>query len=140
MPYASQQALTERYSEAALIDRTDVAEPYTGAVVAAVLERAQAGADGEIDAALRDRYRLPLDPVPRLVTDIAAALTWWWLWPASIPEDVEARAKWARDQLRRLSRGELTLDAPAVDAATSGGGVLFQSGARVFTRDTLGGF
>lgn len=140
MPYASQQAMIERYSEAALIDRTDVAEPYTGAVVAPVLERAQDGADGEIDAALRERYRLPLDPVPRLVTDIAAALTWWWLWPNSIPDDVESRAKWARDQLRRLTRGELTLDAPVVDAATSGGGVIVEAPPRIFTRDTLRDF
>jgi len=142
MPYATTPAMIERYTERALVDLTDRAEPYTGAIVAAVLERAQAGADGEIDAALRGRYALPLaEPVPGLIADIACVLTWWWLWPEPEPDGaVTRRADWARDQLRRLARGELVLEAPAASAPSGGAGVLIDAGPRVFTRDTLRGY
>jgi len=140
MPYATTDAMIERYTAEALIARTDLERPYTGAIVTAVLARAQAGADGEIDAALRGRYALPLaEPVPGLITDIACVLTWWWLWPEATPDEVTARAAWARDQLRRLARGELVLEAPAASAPSGGAGVLIDAGDRVFTRDTLRG-
>ncbi|MQX36822.1 gp436 family protein [Roseospira navarrensis] len=140
MPYASTAAMIERYSERALIDRTDVAEPYTGAVVAAVLDRAIASADGEIDAALRGRYVVPLAPVPPLIVDVACALTWWWLWPDHTPDEVTARAKWARDQLRMIARGEVTLDAPVDTTPSGAGAVIVDAPPRLFTRDTLRGF
>lgn len=139
MPYATKDALLARFSEHELVELTDRVEPYQGAIVDAVLDRAAASADAEVEAALRGRYALPLDPAPELVVDLACDLARWRLWDDQAPDAVEARAKAARALLRELAAGTKTLDAPR--AGGSGGGrVLFDATAPVFTRETLEGF
>lgn len=131
MPYATRAALIDRFGIRELIDRTDLAEPYTGEIVDAVLDRAIAAADAEIDAALRARYAVPLAPVPELVASIACDLARWHLWPTNPPEWVEDRAKAARASLDRIACGTLVLDATPV---STGGG---EATAPAITGDDL---
>lgn len=56
MPYTSASALTDEFGAAELIQLTDRATPYTGAIVTAVLDRAIEKAD----AAMRWRPSEPL--------------------------------------------------------------------------------
>lgn len=139
MPYATRQAMIERYGERELIDRTDRDEPITGAIVDTVLDRAAAGANAEVDAALRSRYAVPVEPPPPLLVDIACALTRLALWDYDVPETVKNRAREARGMLDRIATGKLVLDVPPATGGGSGA-VLFAGPGRVFTDDTLKGF
>jgi phage gp36-like protein len=75
VPYANQANLIDRYGQRELVQVTDKAVPPTGGIVAAVVDRALADADAEIDARLGLRYAVPLTaPVPPLVIDIACRI------------------------------------------------------------------
>jgi len=73
MAYATLAALTERYGESVLIQLTD--RTGVGTVDAAVVGRACADADSEVDSYLGVRYAVPLAQaaavVVRLACDIA---------------------------------------------------------------------
>lgn len=141
MPYATKQAMIDRFGERELVDLTDRAEPYTGAIVDAVLDRAMTSADAEVDAALRGRYAVPVDPAPELLVDLACDLARWRLWDNDIPEAVAERAKAARASLGKIARHELVLDVPAAVSATTGSGdVRYEAAEPAFTRDTMDGF
>lgn len=139
--YASTADMTERFARRELVELTDRTEPYTEDIVQAVMDRALEAATAEIEAALRERYALPLSPVPALVVDLCCDLARWRLWDEDALESVVERAKVARSQLRDLAAGKLTLDAaPAQPAATGGGAVQFDVGGNAFTRDQMGGW
>jgi phage gp36-like protein len=138
MLYATRPAMVDRFTEREMVDRTDLAEPYTREIVDAVLNRAMTAADAEVDAALRARYAVPLSPVPDLVVDLACDLARWRLWADRASDAVTERARVARATLDRLAKGQLVLDVAAAPA--SGGSVLFDGPGQVFTADALRGF
>lgn len=121
MPYATLQSMADRFGERELIDLTDRAEPYTGAVVEAVLARALEAADAEVDGYLRGRYAVPATPTPALLVDVACDLARWRLWDQTPPEVVKDRAKAAREVLRAIAAGTMVLDAAAAPQAADAG-------------------
>jgi phage gp36-like protein len=97
----------------------------------AAIESALESAGGEIDLALRARYRLPLAGVPPVLVRIAIDLA-----VADLPRNgggeadlYERRAKAARALLASLAEGETTLDLPAAADGLAGGGVAFHAPA-----------
>lgn len=89
-------------------DRDDVVDAQ---VVDTAIERASA----EIDAAIGQRYRLPLASVPLVVRDICIDLSHYIL-DLDPDEDLRSRAKAARKRLEDLRDGRTVL----TDAATAG--------------------
>ncbi|MGB0695371.1 MAG: gp436 family protein [Rhodospirillaceae bacterium] len=109
----------------------------------AVLNAALGSAAAEIDAALRVRYRLPIASPQPLLKDIACDLARYALYDNQPSETVVDRAKTARAQLAKLSDGTMHLDAEEASkgsGASTGGGVRFSPGVRVFTSDALAGY
>ena len=74
MPYATQQQLADRYGARELVQVTDKAQPPTGAVNTATVDRALADADSEIDSRLGLRYAVPLTAPPAIVLDVACRI------------------------------------------------------------------
>lgn len=109
MAYATKEAMIARFGEAELIQLTDRAVPAAGAIDDAVLVGAMTDADMESDASIGARYTLPLTEVPPVVTRIACDLARYFLFDKAAPEEVRNRAKDARDLLRRIAKGEVSL-------------------------------
>jgi len=97
-----------------------------------------------IDAYLRGRYAVPLDPIPDLATSICADLAIYGLYclrPSfDIPESVKDRRTTALALLCRIQDGKMKLyeDAPAPPGARSA--VSISGPVRLFNRDGMGGF
>jgi phage gp36-like protein len=89
-----------------LIDRNADGAEDNGALGAAI-ERAA----GEIDARCRGRYAIPLQPVDRIITDIACDLARYALAKDDPTETVIERARHARDLLDAIAGGSLRIGA-----------------------------
>jgi len=74
MGYATQADLVTRYGERELIQVTDKAKPPTGDMDEAVVARALADADAEIDARIGIRYSVPLTVTPSIIVDSACRI------------------------------------------------------------------
>jgi phage gp36-like protein len=132
--YVDKAQMIERFGETELIQLTD-RDGSAGAIVAAVLERAIGDAQAEIDAYLRTAgYVVPLDPVPELVSRIAADLARYYLYDKQATDEVAKRYEHQVKLLQRIADGDVSLGA---GAGGSPGAAQTTSIERVFTRDGL---
>ncbi len=143
MPYITLSDLLAAHSEQALIDLTDRAEPPTGGIVMAVLDKAIAGAGAEVDSYISQRYATPLpDPVPAAVTDAALTITWYRLHTdRAADKDLRIRYEDAIRWLRDVSAGRAALPGVATSATAPAAGLamLAESSPRLFARGSRGG-
>jgi phage gp36-like protein len=120
MSYATQADLTERFGATELAQRTD---RTNGTVIdVAVVTRALADADAEIDGYLATRYSLPLDSTPAVVNRLACEIARYRLYDDGVPETVRTRYQDAVSLLKRLATGEVQLAGVAAVAAAGGAG------------------
>lgn len=138
MPYATQQAMTDRYGLQEVIELTDRTNVPPTTVDAAVLAGAMTDADMEVEASLGARYTLPLAEVPAVVTRIACDLARYFLYDKAAPEEVRNRAKDARDLLKRIAKGEVSLGLEATPATVEAPQV--DAPPRTFSLDSLEDF
>jgi phage gp36-like protein len=83
----------------------------------AVVEESVRQAEELVDAHLRGRYVLPLDPVPSVIKDMAVNLARHWLYArrpegAELPDAVTRTYKGALDLLASIRDGKLTIGTP----------------------------
>lgn len=128
MSYATLDDLTSRFGEDEILQLTDT--DRSGAPDPATVERAQADADAEIDAALIARYALPMSPVPKLLQRIACDLMRESFYTSAMPDVVKDRATVSRRLLASISRGDIRLDAAPAQADS----VATKSDARISHR------
>lgn len=117
MPYIDKAGMVARFGERALIDLTDRATPYTGAIVDAVLDQAIASAGATIDLHVGQQYPLPLAAVPAALVEIAAALAYGALHVADAPDRVTRAYDQAMKTLRQIGDGTLGLALPGAGPA-----------------------
>lgn len=138
MSYCTQQNLIDRFSEQELIELTDRATPVTGAIVAAVLSRAIADADAEIDGHLAAKFTLPLDPVPLTLERIACDITRYHLYDDRVSEQVRTRYQDAIKFLKGVVDGSISIGVDAAsEAPAASGGPQYVTEERVFSRESL---
>lgn len=118
MTYATQTDLVERFGEEELIQLTDRAN--VGAIDTAVLARAIADADAEIDSYARaGGHTVPLSPVPDVVSRLAADIVRYRLMDDAATDEVRKRYEDARRTLEAIAAGRVSLGADdAVTTAT----------------------
>ncbi len=121
MTYATQQDLIDRYGEEELLQLTDRAN--TGSIVAAVVNKALADADAEIDSYLAARYALPLATVPEVVVRLASDMARFYLYDDRATEGVSKRYDNAVKLLRSIASGAASIgvDSAHAQPATDGG-------------------
>ena len=112
--YATPQDILDRYGDTGLFlaGRTEEGLPDTSPLMTALEE-----ASSEIDAALRGRYRLPVESVPPVLRRVDAI-------PRNAPETAdlfERRAKAARELLKAIAKGDVSLGIPELAGSASGG-------------------
>lgn len=120
--YATQAALVERYGTPELIALTDKQIPRTGAIVTAVVTRALAAADAEIDARLALRYTVPLSTTPPFVEDIACRIARYKLHEDKASPKIEKDYEHAIGALRDIAAGRADLPGFDPPATTDGEG------------------
>lgn len=114
----------------------------------AVVAEARAYADAQVDARLRNRYRLPLAEVPRELKDWALALARLWLYQrrpdgGELPAAVTGAAKDALAALDAVRDGRMSLALPTLAGDGSethppeGARLRVQGPARAFPRAVL---
>lgn len=141
MTYATQQNLIDRFGQVELIQLTDRGTPPTNAIVSAVIDRALADADGEINAYVSAKYPLPLDPVPAVLERIACDIARYFLYDDRATEQVTQRYKDAIKFLQGVANGSASLGTDSDgDAPAAGGAAQYSAPTRVFTQDTLRDF
>lgn len=140
MTYASQQNLIDRFGEDELIQLTD--RDNLGAIDAAVVARALADADAEINGYLSTRYTLPLSPVPAVLEKLACDIARYQLFENAVTEIVKQRYENAIRFLKDVVAGKVTLgvDGNGDTAATISNSVQISSTTPVFRRSESDGF
>lgn len=137
--YAIKQNMIDRFGEAELVELTNRAG---GALIDdAVLTRALADADAEINGHLAAKYTLPLAVVPAVLEPIACDIARYYLYEDRVTDQVDDRYKARVRFLEGVGKGSVSL---GVDAANqvpaAAGGPQFEAPERVFTGDTLADF
>lgn len=110
-----------------------------------VVEEAVRSAEELVDAHLRGRHLLPLDPVPTVVKDMTVNLARHWLYArrpegSELPDAVTRTYKAALSMLEAIRDGKLTIGAPSGTAQAEPGEVKVRTPRRVFDSDLLGRF
>lgn len=144
MAYCEQSDLEQRLTLERLIELTDDAVPPT-AVDADVLGAAIADASEIVDGYLRDRYVLPLSPVPGLIRRIVADLVAYDLWgrrpeaKGEAPKTLEKAHDRALRLLHEIQTGHVTLGVAAgqPDPVPHTTGISVNHRRRLFGDDTL---
>jgi len=141
MPYASLQMLVKRFGERTLVQLTDRAEVATGEMDVTVVDQELANTDAVINGYLGNRYRLPLDPVPDQVTDLALSIAIYKLHVFAPDQKIKDDYQDALRMLRDISSGAVKLDAAGVEPASSGAsGVEFIDRERPLSPESMTGF
>jgi phage gp36-like protein len=134
----------KRFVERAGVDRTtDLTDEHgRGTPDPEVLGRAIADAEAEIDSNLAARYDTPLSAVPEVIETVAFDLAIARLYlRTEPPAGIAGRAKEAKDTLRRLASGAMTLpNAAAQTAAPSTSPILISSPGRIYPPGSLDEF
>ncbi len=139
MTYATQQNLIDRFGQQEITELTD--RQNAGAIDSAVVAKAVADADGEINGYLSSRYTLPLDPVPTVLERIACEIARYYLYEDRVTEQVKRRYDDAIKFLKGVSSGAVALGVDAnSESPSSIGGPQSDAPDRVFTQDTLSDF
>ena len=138
MSYTSLALLQDRFGLDELVQRSDKFQPFTGAVVTSVIDRAIADADAEIDGYVGSRYTLPLPlPTPPVLVPIAGDIARYRLYDDAVPEVVRKRYEDAIARLRDIAAGRLSLGVDPAPAASSQGTVVVRAPERIFGADAL---
>ncbi|MCW5223517.1 DUF1320 domain-containing protein [Verminephrobacter aporrectodeae subsp. tuberculatae] len=108
----------------------------------AVIEESVRQAQELVDAHLRGRYSLPLDPVPSTVKDMTVNLARHWLYARrpegrDFPEAVTRTYKAALQMLEAIRDARLTLGVPTGQAAPEPGEMKVRARTRHFGSDLL---
>ena len=112
------------------------------AINTAVVEEAVRQAEELVDAHLRGRYNLPLDPVPSVVKDMTVNLARHWLYARrpegnELPDAVVRTYKSAMSLLETIRDGKLTIGQPTGEALAEPGEVKVRARRRAFGSDVL---
>jgi len=141
MPYASLQMLVKRFGERTLVQLTDRAEVATGEMDVTVVDQELANTDAVINGYLANRYRLPLDPAPDQVTDLALSIAIYKLHVFAPDQKIKDDYQDALRMLRDIATGTVKLDAAGVEPASSGAsGVEFIDRERPLSPESMTGF
>lgn len=138
MSYCTQQDMVDRFGELELIQLTDRHD--VNAIDTDVLDRAMERGASLIDSYCRVRYQIPLNPVDPMIIDLNADLARYHLYDDSASEQVTKNHDEAMRMLKQISQGVLQLTADGLTGTSSSGSPQFDSGERVFSRDSLKGF
>ncbi|MEC5207393.1 phage gp36-like protein [Vogesella perlucida] len=108
----------------------------------AVVEEAVRQGEELVDAHLRGRYNLPLDPVPSVVKDATVNLARHWLYArrpegSELPDAVTRTYKSALQILEAIRDGKLTIGVPTGAAAPEPGEMKVRARPRRFSSDLL---
>ena len=118
MAYATQADLETRFGTDELAQLTD---RVNGAVIdAAVVARAIADAEAEIDSYLAGRYSLPLASVPSVLQRLCCDIARYYLHDESVTEAVRNRYTDSVRMLKAISTGDVKIDGAAPLAAGVG--------------------
>lgn len=127
MAYTTQLAMTDRFSELALIHLTD--RTGNGLIDSVVLDRAITDAATVIDGKLMSRYPVPFTAVPALIEQLASDIAFYRL-HTNPPKEVCGRYDNALRLLDSLANGSISLGLEQPPAALD---VQFSNGRdRVF--------
>lgn len=138
MSYCTQADLEAAFGSDELLQRAD--RDDDGQVDTAVLDKALANADADINKRLRVRgWQLPLLIVSDDLRHIACDLTRFYLYDDKVPESIEKAFKRRLAELDAYVRGKLALDIGEPD--TEGvGDIGIDAPPRIFDQNTLKGF
>jgi len=145
MVYITIADLKKVVPEQDLIQLTDDSVPAT-TINTDNVDRAIADAGELMDGYLRERYSLPLSPVPGLIGTLACDIAVYRLYARRSrldpPEGVAERYRNALKLLEKIQDGKITLGAgSAVTPETSADmAAVSTPGGRIFNRHTLGGY
>lgn len=108
----------------------------------AVVEEAVHQGEELVDAHLRGRYNLPLDPVPSMVKNMTVNLARHWLYArrpegSELPDAVTRTYKSALQMLEAIRDGKLTIGVPTGEAAPEPGEMKVRARPRRFSSDLL---
>ncbi|OIP98858.1 MAG: hypothetical protein AUK35_09665 [Zetaproteobacteria bacterium CG2_30_46_52] len=142
MPYATYADLIDAHDEQYIIQLSD--DNKDGIADPAVIAKAIASADADINARISNRFAVPLNPVPALATSLSSLLAIGILYsrrgmdkPDAVKEDVKA----AHALLDRIGEGKANWgEASSPTADSTSLDVRMTSQTRVFDRTSLKGF
>jgi phage gp36-like protein len=119
MPYSTINDLRGRISEPTLIQLADTAN--TGAADTALVQNAIADADALIDSMVAPVYRVPLSPVPRVITALSAAIAIYnlHLFRSVDPGVWKDAHRQAVEFLKTVAEGKSPLEGASVEPAPS---------------------
>lgn len=167
MTYATATELLERFDAAEIAQRVDRQLPrmvsaellkaaaagndlsgYTpeeaarAAVCLMVVQRSLRDADDAINSYLSGRYRLPLQPVPEVLSRVACELARYYLFDDQVTEVIKTRHDANIKWLGEVARGTVSLGAESAsgEAPASGAAPEVVSAGRVWARDKSEGF
>jgi phage gp36-like protein len=141
LTYCIQSQLEDRYGIKMLVQLTDRQTPASGLVDVAVVTRALADTDAEINSYLQGKYTLPLASTPEVLTDIALRVAIYKLHRQVASDKINDDYKMARDDLLKLSKGDRVLFVNNVEVpAGSSADVRVTEASRPFTANTMSGF
>ena len=137
--YTTLAAILERIPAEAVIQLTD--DAGAGVVDQGKVDKAIARAETEINTRCGARYRVPFDPAPPAIAELAIDLAIYYLYGRTVEEIPESRKdahKNAIALLQLIAKGEVSLGIDPTPAATSASGAAVVSGnSRQFSRDKL---
>ncbi len=144
MAYCTQSDLEKIVPELDMIQLTDD-DTQPEAVNADNVARAISDAGELVDGYLRDRYALPLDPVPGLINTLTADIAVYRLYARRAqldpPAGVAERYKNALNLLGMIQKGSVALGVGALATPEAAADtVAVKSATRLFTRETLAGY
>ncbi|GGB55079.1 hypothetical protein GCM10011316_28960 [Roseibium aquae] len=143
MPYAVLEDLIDRFGEDELFQLTDRTNRPASTIDTGIVAAHLSDAENLADSYLAKRYRLPLDPVPEVLTRIVCDIARATLHGRTMDkDDPVAKAKedavaWLKDVVKGLVQLEAEGLAPE---QPSGGTVQVRGPDRVFSKDSLTGF
>ncbi|WP_237159227.1 gp436 family protein [Serratia marcescens] len=139
MGYCTQADLVNDFGELEIIRISDRARPATGQIVPAVVEKAIADADAEINMYLEGRGLLPLPSVPDTLRRIASDITRYYLYQnPGADSPVTVRYNQRIRQLEKVAAGRLSLGLDAAGKVMEPEDtVMFEPGRNMFRRDGL---
>lgn len=108
----------------------------------AVVEEAVKQAEELVDAHLRGRYNLPIDPVPSVVKDVTVNLARHWLYArrpegSDLPDAVTRTYKSSMHMLESIRDGKLTIGTPTGAAVPEPGEMKVRARPRRFNDGLL---
>ena len=141
MTYATQQNLTDRYSDRMLVQLTDRGDVSTGVIDVDVVNEALAETDALIDGYLKGRYKLPLAVTPPLVNGLAKQIAIYKLHTHAPDDKIKDEYDAALKTLVQISQGVVQLDvAGAEPEGASANGVQAKDRERDMTPENMKGF